>query len=140
MRSILVIDQNPELRSFVSAILIRAGNAVRQTDDVRLAGAMLRKEPADIIVTDLAMPDANGSETLEALRREFPAVEVIAISSAPHSTGYLRLAATLGAPRTAAQPFMSRELMALLTEMVAGVAAYNAHAAHQAGRRAALSN
>lgn len=134
MRSILVIDPNPELRSFVCAILLRAGHAVRETADVHFAAALLREQPADLIVTDLVMPCRRGAETLEAVRREFPALEVIAISAASHSAGYLRLAATLGARRTVAQPFMSRELMGLINEMVAGVAAYRAHVDYQSGR------
>lgn len=135
MRSILVIDPNSELRSFVSAILMRGGHAVRQTDSVRHAAGMLRHAPAEILVTDLARPERNSAETLEALRREFPTLEIVAISGAPHSSGYLRLAATLGAPRTVAQPFLSRDLMGLLNEMVAGVAAYNAHADYLASRQ-----
>lgn len=136
MRSVLVIDPNPELRDFVCSILTRAGHTVRATADVHLAAGLLRAEPADLVVTDLGAPNRKGAETIEALRREFPALEVVAISSAPHSTGYLRLAATLGAPRTVAQPFMSRELMGLINEMVAGVAAYSAHAEYQARRMA----
>lgn len=138
MRSILVIDPNPELRRFVAATLARGGHSVRETDDIRLAAALLRAQPADLVVTDLAMPNRRGAETIEALRREFPALEVIAISAAPDSTGYLRLAATLGGPRTLTQPFMSRELMALINEMVAGVAAHRAHADYQARRQGLL--
>jgi CheY-like chemotaxis protein len=136
MRSILVIDSNPELRAFVSALLRRTGHTVRETDNVHLAAGLLRGEPADLVVTDLAMPSRHGSETIEALRREFPALEIVAISSAPHSTGYLRLAATLGGRRTMAQPFMSRELMGVINEMVAGVAAYAAHLDYQSRRQA----
>ena len=135
MRSILVIDSNPELRSFVSELLRRAGHTVRDTDNVHLAAALLRSVPADLVVTDLAFPNRNGSETIEALRREFKGLEIIAISGAPHATGYLKLAATLGGKRTLAQPFMSRELMGVINEMVAGVAAYTAHADYQARRR-----
>ena len=140
MRTILVIDPNTELRSFVCTILSRAGHNVRETHDVRLAGAILRAERIDVIVTDLGLPNRNGSETLEALRREFPNTELITISGASHSSGYLRLAAALGAPRTVAQPFMSRELMALLNEMVAGVAAYTAHLDYQARRQTTSAN
>lgn len=140
LRSVLVVDPNSELRSFVSAILMRAGLAVRQTADVRLAAELLRREAADVLLTDLAMPNRHGRETLEALRREFPALEIIAISGAPHAAGYLRLAATLDAPRTVARPFMSRDLMQLLNEMLAGVAAYNAHADYRARQQSALHN
>lgn len=136
MRSILVIDPNPELRSFVTGILTRAGHFVRETQDVHRAAALLHDKPTDLVVTDLATPSRNGAETIEALRGEFPALEVIAISSAPHCTGFLRLAATLGGPRTLAEPFMSRGLMGLLNEMVAGVAAYSAHADYQSRRLA----
>lgn len=100
---------------------------------------MLRAQRVDVIVTDLGMPNRNGIETLEALRREFPNTEVITISGASHSTGYLRLAAALGAPRTLAQPFMSRELMGLLHEMVAGVAAYKAHVDYRSRRTTTTS-
>ena len=102
------------------------------------AAALLRAKPTDLVVTDLATPSRNGAETIEALRGEFPALEVIAISGAPHSTGYLRLAATLGGPRTLTEPFMSRGLMGLINEMVAGVAAYTAHVDYQS-RRVATS-
>ncbi len=139
MRSILVIDPNLELRSFVSALLRRPGHTVRETDNVHLAGGLLRSAPVDLVVTDLVFPSRHGSETIEALRREFPAIEVIAISGAPHSAGYMRLAATLGGRRTLAQPFMSRELMGVINEMVAGVAAYAAYADYQSQRRQANS-
>jgi DNA-binding NtrC family response regulator len=136
MRSILVIDSNPEIRGFVTAILTRAGHLVRETADVHLAAALIRASHVDVVVTDLATSNNRGAETLEALQCEFPALEVIAISEAPHSTGYLRLAATLGGPRTLAQPFMNRELMGLINEMVAGVAAYRAHVEYQSSRAA----
>ncbi len=139
MRSILVIDPHPELRSFVCALLRRTGHSVRDTDNVHLAAGLLRSAPADLVVTDLSWPNRNGSETIEALRREFAGIEVIAISGAPHATGYLRLAASLGGPRTLAQPFVSRELMNVLNEMVAGVAAHAAHVDYQTQRRPTVS-
>ena len=134
MRSILVIDPHPELRRFVVAILTRAGHDVREGHDLRQAPALLRRGNIDLLVTDLAGPSRDGAEMREALQREFPALEVVAISAAPHATGYLRLAATLDAPRTVARPFMSRELMALLNEMVAGVAAYSVAERHRVER------
>lgn len=135
MRSILVIDPHPELRRFVSALLRRTGHSVRETEDVHLAAGLLRRAPADLVVTDLSSPHRNGSETMEALRREFAGLEVIAISGASHATGCLRLAASLGGRRTLGQPFVSRELMNVLNEMVAGVAAHAAHVDYQAQRR-----
>ena len=123
MCSILVIEPHPELRRFVATILIRAGHEVRDTADVAAAAALLRAEAADVLVTDLPTGEREGADAFDAMRCEFRGIDVIAISSAPHTLGYLRLAATLGGPRTLAHPFISRDLMTLLNDDAAGPAA-----------------
>ena len=136
MSSILVIDANPELRSFASALLTRAGHQVREATEIRAAAALLRDSPADLLLTDLTFSGRHAAETLEALRRDFPFLEVIALAGLSHAAGCLRLGAALGGPRTPGQPFMNREVMAFVTELVAGFAAHGAHAEYQSRRRA----
>ena len=135
MRSILVIDSNPELRSFVCDVLARGGHTVRATHDVHLAAALLRAEPADLVVTDLTSAHPRATETIEALRREFPAIETVSLAGAPIASGFLRLAATLGGRRTREQPFLNRELRGVINEMVSGVAAYTAYTSYRSSQR-----
>lgn len=136
MATILIIDRDAVLRSFIADILTRAGHAVEQAWDGADGLQCLRSKPVDLVVTDFGAPGRQGATEIAAIRSEFPALEIIAISAAPHSTGYLRLAATLGGRRTVANPFMSRQLLALVHEMFAGVAAYTAHAEYLATREA----
>jgi CheY-like chemotaxis protein len=136
MSSILIIDANPELRAFASAILIRAGHGVREASEIRAAAALLREAPADLLLTDLTFSGRHAAETLEAIRRDFPSLEVIALAGLSHAAGCLRLGAVLGGPRTPGQPFMNRETMAFVTEMVAGLAAHGAHVEYQSRRQA----
>lgn len=113
MSSILIIEPSPELRRFVAALLSGAGHGVREAPDMQLAVTLLRDGRATHLVTDLLRCGRPGGETLLGLRDEFPEIEIVPISRAPQSAGYLRLAATLDAPTTLAQSFMSSELMEL---------------------------
>ena len=137
MSSVLLIDSNSELRRFAGAILMRAGHTVREAADIRGAASLLREAPADLLVTDLAQPIRHAAETIEAIRRDFPSLEVLALAGVPHATGCLRLTAALGGPRTRGRPFANRETMALINEMIAGLAAHVAHVEYQSRRQAA---
>lgn len=134
MPSVLVVDSNPELRQFVGALLLRAGHGVREANDIRAAAALLRDGAADLLLTDLTQSGRHAGETLEAIRRDFPALEVIALANLSYAAGCLRLGAALGGPRTPGQPFMNRETMSVVTEMVAGLAAHAAHVQYQRER------
>lgn len=134
MRSLLVIDSNPDIRRLVARLLSAAGHSVREAGDLGDAPALLRAAPADVLVTDVALCPGDSDRRIIALRREFPAIAIIPMSGGPGCGGYLRLAAALDGPRTVAQPFLSRELIALLNEVVAGVGAHRAHARYQASR------
>lgn len=138
MPAVLVVDSHPELRQFVAGLLLRAGHGVREAADIRAAAALLRVAPADLLLTDLTQSGRHAAETLEAIRREFPSLEVIALTSLSYAAGCLRLGAALGGPRTPGQPFMCRETMAFVTELIARLAAHSAHVQYQ--RERALSS
>lgn len=113
MRSILVIESNPELRRFVTALLARSGHRALAAANVPEAAALLASARVEVVVTDLAFADRAPREALSAFRQESPELEIVPLSDAAQSSGYLRLAAALGAARTLAQPFMSEQLVAL---------------------------
>jgi CheY-like chemotaxis protein len=136
MPSVLIVDSDSELRRFVAFLLTSAGHQVREAAEIRAAAALLREASADLLLTDLTQSSPHSGETLEAIRRDFPSLEVVALASLSYAAGCLRLCAALGGPRTPGQPFTNRETMAFVTEMIAGVAAHVAHAQYRRQREA----
>ena len=89
-RSVLLVEDDRDLRTSLSAILTEAGHQVRQAENGTEAIRELEQGLPDVILLDLMMPSGNGWEVLERLRtspelRELPVVVVSAYASAPPS-------------------------------------------------------
>jgi CheY-like chemotaxis protein len=79
---LLLVEDDADLRILLTAILIRSGYRVRATEDGFSALAEIRADPPDVILSDLFMLGMSGFELLSVIRRRFPAITVIAMSSA----------------------------------------------------------
>ncbi len=112
MSHLLVIDDESLVREVVAKILMAAGHQVHQATNGHQALALLRTEPIDLVITDLVMPDCDGIELIMALRHQFPALPVIAMSGAIHNAAlYLNIATNLGVRHTLAKPFGAEALL-----------------------------
>lgn len=131
MHSVLVIDDEADVRDGIKRVLGRAGFSVRVIDNAGDALPELRRQPADIVITDIIMPKMSGVEAISAILREFPAMRILAISgggnfdmSTYHSTAittttYLSAAKTAGAHAILTKPFESRELIQAVEQLIA---------------------
>src|SRR5271155_103902 len=79
--NLLVVDDDAALRKSLSHIFAAFGHRVRCAADGFSALSELRLEIPDIIVSDLNMPGMSGFEFLSVVRRRFPTIQVIAMSS-----------------------------------------------------------
>lgn len=81
--------------------------------------ALQRARPADVIVTDIFMPEMEGIETIHDLRREFPNASIIAVSGRDPRMKFdvFDVARQVGAVRTFKKPFRFEELMAAVREL-----------------------
>jgi CheY-like chemotaxis protein len=79
---VLIAEDDVHLRVLLSAILTQAGYKVRTAEDGFSALAEIRIEIPDIILSDLYMPGMSGFELLSVVRRLYPVIQVIAMSSA----------------------------------------------------------
>jgi len=77
---VLLIDDDTDLLTSMSAILTQAGYKVRTAKDGVSALAEMQDGVPDIILSDLNMPGMSGFELLSVVRRRFPSVPVIATS------------------------------------------------------------
>lgn len=113
MARILVIDDDPAVRSIVRRSLELRGHVVLDAGDGGAGLRLFRESPADLVVTDIYMPDQDGIETIQSLRAEQPGVRILAISGGvarTSSESALLDAELLGADATLAKPFGVAEL------------------------------
>src|ERR1700733_578534 len=80
--NLLIVDDDPALRSSLSQIFTSQGHAVRLADDGFAALDNIRQQVPDIILSDLNMPGMSGFELLSVIRRRFPNIQAIAMSGA----------------------------------------------------------
>jgi DNA-binding response OmpR family regulator len=111
MANILVIDDDPDVRDLVKATLESAGHEVFVAVNGRAGMQQYRAKPADLVITDLFMPDQEGLETIKLLRLEFPDVRIIAISGKPAGETMLSVAKRIGATEVMSKPFLPDELL-----------------------------
>jgi CheY-like chemotaxis protein len=121
MQRILVIDDDEQLRALLYEILDRAGFAVVEAANGVEGLKLYRHQPADLVITDLIMPEKEGVETIMELREQFPNARIIAISGGERIGGrnYLPIAAKLGARRTITKPFSRQEILEAVRETLA---------------------
>jgi YesN/AraC family two-component response regulator len=123
MHSILVIDDEADVRDGMKRVLDRAGFSVRIIDNATDALLELKREPADVVITDIIMPKLNGVDAIYRIVQEFPSVRIVAISgggnfdpssyepAAITTTAYLLAAKNAGAHHILTKPFESAELI-----------------------------
>lgn len=101
--SVLVVDDDAAVRELVAAMLETGGYPVAVAANGKEALEMLASNGFEVVITDLVMPEQEGIETIKLIRRDYPAVKVIAMSGA-FGGDYLRIAGFLGAHGTIAKP------------------------------------
>lgn len=120
-KKILLVDDNDGLRLVLSRLLVRAGYEVQEARHGGEAITRHRQNPADVVVTDLIMPEKEGLETILELKRMQPRLRIIAMTGGGrvNARDYLTLAGALGAARTLAKPFSDTELLGAIQEVLA---------------------
>src|SRR5258706_11166394 len=81
MSNLLIVDDELGMRQFLTQLLQREGHAVRVAESGRRAMELLREMPADLIISDVKMPDMGGIDLLRAARELLPDVEVIMMTA-----------------------------------------------------------
>jgi DNA-binding response OmpR family regulator len=120
MARILIVDDDPQIRKMVALLLTNAGHTVVEAPNGRDAVDAHRRDPVQLVITDIVMPEQEGIETIEALRQDWPGLPVIAISGGlANSKIYLALAGKIGANRTLAKPFNPDQLIGVVSEVLA---------------------
>ncbi len=118
---VVVMDDDQLCRMLVRTILTGYGYAVSIADNGASGMELVRRHGADIVITDLFMPEQDGLQTILQLKREFPRVRVLAMTA---GTSFLTLetardtATLIGADAFLEKPLDHDGLLAAVRSLV----------------------
>jgi two-component system response regulator AtoC len=112
-RSVLVVDDDAQVRSLLTDLLKSNGYRVRPAKTGAEALAAIAKERPDLVMMDVKLPDQDGLDVLRALRREHPELEVIMMTAFGGSSTAIK-AMEHGAYDYVTKPFEIEDLLATL--------------------------
>jgi CheY-like chemotaxis protein len=109
---IVVVEDEPDIATFLRDALRKEGFRASAAFDAQEALELLRREPADLVILDLMLPDMSGLEVLKQLKRheETAFARVIVVSARSEELDRV-LAFEFGADDYVTKPFSPRELM-----------------------------
>ncbi len=113
--SVLVIDDQEDIRTMVCAMLEKEGCQVPPASKGAIAMEMFITNTFSVVVTDMAMPEKDGVQTIIELRRLFPRVGIVAMSGYFEKEKLLRLANAFEADVILKKPFRIEELVTAVT-------------------------
>lgn len=119
---VLIVDDDEQVRIMLHRVMEWAGFEARVAENGREAMKALAREPADLVITDLIMPEQEGLETISRLKKDYPAIKIIAISGGGRigPEAYLPTAREMGADRIFTKPFNVQEIVEAVNELLAG--------------------
>ncbi len=110
VRTVLVVDDEPEIVRILRDYLERAGFAVITASDGEAAVAMARRHRPDLVLLDLTLPSLDGLDVARELRRDAE-VPIIMLTARTEETDRI-VGLELGADDYVAKPFSPREVVA----------------------------
>jgi CheY-like chemotaxis protein len=130
MAKILIVDDEEHVRAALKQVLERAGYEVAVAATGNEGLELMRKEGADLVITDVIMPGIDGITTARKIREKFRDTRIIVISgggkAAPEpyepdaisTRSYLASASSAGADRTLTKPFDRDEILRVVRSLL----------------------
>jgi DNA-binding response OmpR family regulator len=121
MARILLIDDDDAFRGMLRKLLTHFGHTVIEGRNGKEGLKLFGHAHADLVITDIVMPEKEGIEVLMELRQKQTPVKIIAMSGGGRgmAADYLLLAKRMGAAKVLTKPFSHEVLMAAINELLA---------------------
>ena len=110
MASVLIVDDDADIRGLLREVLERASHTVIEAGDGREGLRLFHAEQPDLVILDVSMPGFDGWQTLERIR-ELSAAPVVMLSAQDHELDKVR-GLRGGADDYITKPFGPQELLA----------------------------
>jgi DNA-binding NtrC family response regulator len=132
---ILLIDDDKAVRETICDMLEESGFTVFQASHGAEGMKWLAANQAELVITDVLMPEMEGIETIKEIRTLNPDAKIIAISGggATGNMTYLEIAQKLGANMTLSKPIALRQLLNAVAQLIGKSSAQQGSAAASRG-------
>lgn len=114
--TILVVDDEPAVRHLIRKILAGVGYQVLEAGDGGEAVRIIEANDIDLMITDLAMPEQEGLETIQRLHHSRPGLRMVAMSG--KFPELLRASEYFGAAAAIRKPIEPDELLKLVRNLI----------------------
>lgn len=120
MALILVIDDEEGMRALLRDILEKEGHRVIEAANGIAGLELFHQNRPDLVITDIFMPEKEGTQTILELRKSYPNVKIIAISGGEIAQRFdvLGTAKVFGALRVLAKPFHPKDVRQAVKELL----------------------
>ncbi|QVL31891.1 response regulator [Telmatocola sphagniphila] len=120
MPRILIVDDEPMLRTTMRRMLAPTGYEIEEAEDGHEALKRYRENPAELIICDVFMPEKDGLEVIRSLTAEYESVKVIAISGGGFNgeMDLLSAARHFGAAAILYKPFDQADLLTIVNQFI----------------------
>lgn len=116
--TILLVEDEPQVRRLVSQILLTEGTKVLTAATGRRALQIAATTPVDLVILDVRLPDVSGTEVLRRLHHIDASLAVIMVSG-HGSARTVRAAMELGAADFLTKPFRNEDIRRVVREALA---------------------
>lgn len=119
MCHILLIDDEPHIRNLWTFILLEEGYGVHTACDGAEGLSYFEEHGADLVITDIVMPEKNGIEALVEIKRSSPDTKVLVVSGggAERVSEVLLVAENLGADAVLKKPVAIDDLCEMVAQL-----------------------
>ena len=119
MSTILIVDDDENLRKMVTKGLLRMGYQTLEAENGVRALSIIEENTVSVIIMDLIMPEKGGVETLMEVHDKYPGIKLIAISGKveTNSDPVHRIADQFGVDAVFAKPFEIFDLLKMIQEL-----------------------
>ena len=120
MQKILIVDDEPHILLMLKKMLEPSGYEIDLAANGNEGIELFRKSQADLVITDIIMPEKEGLETIREMRRIRPNLKIIAMSGGGKvsADNYLEIAKIFGASKLISKPFTKNEMVSAVQELL----------------------
>ena len=118
MKKILIIDDESQIRTMLKMMLEKEGFDTIVASNGKEGMQLFREEAVDLVITDIIMPEKEGVELIQELKKNDSNLPIIAISGGGKNSPdtYLNIAKLLGAYAVFEKPVAKEKLINAVKE------------------------